>query len=78
MDGTGALDFALISNLRTLLWMVAGLVILGALLSWFDKRSGLEWKKKVVPLLETNANAAGIYFGLRFLGCCILISNILS
>lgn len=44
----------------------------------FDRRLGLEFKEKIVPLLEQNALAGAVYFGLRFAGTVLGLAIAIS
>lgn len=43
-----------------------------------DKRLGVLWKARIIPLLESNAVGAGLYFGLRFAGLCLAVAHLLA
>lgn len=55
-----------------------GLYLLVLGLRWFDRRAGLEFKAKIVPMLESHPLAAAIYFAGRFLALCILLGALIG
>jgi hypothetical protein len=71
-------EIIIISTLLKLFFGFVGLEIALLYLRRLDKRVGFEWKEKIVPALEENAVAGALYTGLRFLGLCLLIGNLLS
>jgi len=52
--------------------------LLGTLLRRYDKRLGIEWKTDVWQRLRTDPMALAVYFGARFVGCCLLLGAVLK
>lgn len=62
-----------ISTLLKLATAFVALWVLGWLLRRYDGRLGIAWKVDVWPRLSSDGRALAIYFGARFVGCCLLI-----
>lgn len=68
----------IVSTMLKLGFAAVGLYALVLGLRWFDRRAGLEFKAKIVPMLESNPLAAAIYFAGRFLALCILLGALIG
>ena len=63
------------------LWVL--LVPLSAISAWFmtrvlDRLTGVKFSVDIYPSIRDGNLAAGVYFGLRFLGACLLAAYMFS
>ena len=68
----------LVSGLFKIAMVLVAVEVLLLYLRRLDKRVGFSWKSKIVPGIENNAMASAVYFGLRFAGLAIGVSNAVS
>lgn len=65
-------DIAAFANLVGLVWAVLGILAVVLVSRWLDKRAGILFRD-AIALIRQDPRAAGFYYGLRFLGLCILV-----
>ncbi|MCM0018442.1 MAG: hypothetical protein NBV67_00445 [Tagaea sp.] len=78
MEGSIFDVIASVSTALRILTAMLALWLLGWVLRRYDLRLGIVWKESVWPTLSADARALALYFGLRFVGCCLLIGAVLK
>lgn len=71
------LEVLMTSGVYRLFFALLALVALFFLLRWFDQLSGKTFKN-AYSRIQDDAKALAIYYGLRFLGACLLLGQLLS
>lgn len=56
---------------------VAALLLIWVLFRVLDKGTGMPFSKAIETIYQ-SPNAVALYYGLRFLGACVLIGQLLS
>lgn len=59
-----------------LISLVGGLVVVRYMLHAYDRIAGFDFKGEIAKEISSGNTSVGLYFGLRFLGVCILASAI--
>lgn len=74
------LDFLFVGNALNLFWAVVAIATVFAVSRFADKLTGIEFKKWINGVEENPANSPilCIYFGLRWVGLCLLAGLIFS
>lgn len=75
------MDFIILSNLTNLIWAVIAIATLFGVARMSDRLIGFNFKEWINALAKSGSDSSGIlciYFGLRFIGLCILAGAIFS
>lgn len=71
-------DVVIMSTVLNLVFAVLAVVALVFLLRWFDKQAGVGFTEWIEAVSNENPKALAIYYGLRFLGVCLLVGAIIQ
>lgn len=69
-------DITSLSTLLTIITAFVALWLLSFVLGWYDRKIGIKWKNEVWGTIKGDPLALAIYFGARFVGCCLLIGQL--
>lgn len=70
-------DFALAANAIALGWALGGLVGLVLFTRWLDRRAGVPFRAALQQIRSLPLSAA-VYYGLRWVGCAVVVAAALS
>lgn len=71
------IDVIMTSSGLTLLFALVAILAAWGMLRWLDVIAGVNFKTTIREVCR-NEHSAALYFGLRFLGVCILLGLVLS
>lgn len=71
-------EVLMISTGLNLVFAIVAVVVLVCLLRWFDKQAGVGFSEWITAVFNDNPKALAIYYGLRFLGVCMLVGAIIQ
>lgn len=71
-------DVVMISTALNLVFAIVAVVVLVCLLRWFDKQAGVGFSEWIKAVSNDNPKALAVYYGLRFLGVCLLVGAIIQ
>ncbi|MDO6466790.1 hypothetical protein Q4498_01590 [Neptunomonas phycophila] len=70
-------DVILVSGLVTLAHAFMALMLVWGSLRLFDSLGGIQFKE-MMGSMKNDANSMAVYFGLRFIGACLLFGFVIS
>ena len=80
MDSLSSMSMAgitLFSFITSLIYSLSALYFLYKGLRWLDKKNVGDFQKAIMKIRE-ESNASAIYYGMRWLGACLLIGMVMS
>ena len=79
MDPLPGLDgFVVTAFLLRLAFALLAIVLLVRLLPWIDRRNGVSFRTDILAAMRSEPAALAFYYGLRFVGCALLIGLVVS
>ena len=70
-------EYTVVASLLNLAYLILAIATIRAMLYWFDRSLGIEFKKDVWDIIAQNARALALYHGVRFLAVCVFAALLL-
>lgn len=66
------LDILAVSQSLNLFWALVALLLVVIFSLWLDRRAGIKFPEALARI-RNDARAGALYYGLRWLGICLLV-----